>query len=219
MFENLQVFFESTQGQIATVILMLILFGLILIPNKHSKKNAEGSRTKTDVKSLAFSAVMVGIAIALSTITLFRMPQGGSVTPLSMLPIALIAYFFGTRRGVIAGICLGLLNLILSPFVIHPAQLLIDYPLAFGALGLGGFLKEQKHALIKVYIVGLLGRYLFAFISGAIFFSEYAPEGWNPIAWSLWYNATYLGVEGVITCVIILIPAVSKTFERLKSSL
>ncbi len=210
-YESLQPFFESKSGQIITVIVMLVLFALILIPRK-GKKNV-------DIKAMTFSAIMVAVAMALSAITLFRMPQGGSVTPLSMLPIALIAYAFGTRQGVIAGICLGLLNLIMGPYVIHPAQLLIDYPFAFGALGLGGIWKNSSNGLLKAYVTGVVGRYIFAVISGIIFFAEYAPEGWNPVTWSLWYNITYLGVEGIITCIIISLPPVKKAFERLKSTL
>ena len=69
------------------------------------------------------------------------MPQGGSVTLLSLLPIAVITYLYGTKRGVTAGVALGLVNLIFGPYVIHPVQLLLDYPIAFGALGLGGALR------------------------------------------------------------------------------
>ncbi|MEI3503054.1 MAG: energy-coupled thiamine transporter ThiT [Anaerovoracaceae bacterium] len=57
----------------------------------------------------------------------------------------------------------------------------------------------QKHGLIKGYIFGVICRYICAVLSGVIFFGEYAPEGFNALTWSLWYNATYLAVEGAVT--------------------
>ena len=187
---SLQEFFESTRGQIITVAVMIVLLLLLLIPSK--KKRAE---KRVDVRTMTVSSVMVALSMVLSLITLFRMPQGGSVTPMSMLPIAIIAYFYGTR-----------------------VQLLLDYPVAFGALGLGGFARRGKYGLLKCYLIGIAGRYVCAVLSGVIFFGAYAPEGFNAVTWSLWYNFTYIATEGVITVIIISIPAVRRAIESLKKS-
>ena len=212
MFDDFQSFFESTVGQITTVFVMLILLLLIMIPSGGKKK-------KPDMKAMTVSALLIALAVILSNIKLFSMPQGGSVTLLSMLPVALCAYLFGTRQGVIAGVCLGLLNLILGPYVIHPVQLLIDYPLAFGAMGIGGIFRNRKNGLIKGYLLGVAGRYVCAVLSGFIFFGSYAPEGFNALTWSLWYNLTYLAAECAITVAILFIPAVRKGLEGLKNNL
>jgi oxaloacetate decarboxylase beta subunit len=111
---------------VCAVIVVLLL--LIMIGGKNEKK--------TDVRALTLSALMIALATVLGQIKLFEMPQGGSVTLLSILPIAACGYLLGTRRGVMAGFCVGLINLIFGPYVIHPVQLLMDYPIAFGALGL-----------------------------------------------------------------------------------
>ena len=213
MYENLQGFFESTTGQIVTIGLIIVIFALILIPRKDQKDK------KVDVKALTISALMVALALGLGQIKLFTMPQGGSITLLSMLPIVLCAYLLGTRRGVMAGMCLGLLNLIFGPYVIHPVQLLVDYPLAFGAMGMGGIFRNQSMGLTKGYIFGIFCRYICAVVSGVVFFGAYAPEGFSALTWSLWYNITYLAVEGVITVVIINIPVVKKTLEGFKNQL
>lgn len=205
---DLQTLFESTLGQVVTVIVILILFLTILI---------SGKSKKPDTKALVISAILVALSMVLSSIVLFRMPQGGSVTPFGMLPIALAAYFFGVRRGLMVGICVGLLNLIIAPYVIHPAQMLIDYPLAFGALAFGGIFRNvEKFPLPCVYLFGVLCRYACAVLSGVIFFGSYAPEGFNALTWSLWYNATYLAVEGAITAAILFIPSISNFFRRLR---
>lgn len=205
---KLQTFFESTSGQIAVVAVILVLLLLILKGGKDKKPNT---------KALTISALLIALSMILGRIKLFEMPQGGSVTLLSILPVVLCGYLLGTRRGVMAGICVGLLNLIFGPYVIHPMQLLLDYPVAFGALGLSGIVRDRKNGLTLGYLVGLGARYLCAVLSGIIFFGAYAPSGFNAVTWSLWYNLTYLAIEGVITIIIINIPPVKKLFIQLKS--
>ncbi|MBR0600153.1 energy-coupled thiamine transporter ThiT [Sinanaerobacter chloroacetimidivorans] len=208
--EQLQGFFESTAGQISTLIVIILLFLGILISGRNSKP---------DTKAMVVSAIMVALAIALNQIILFRMPQGGSITAFSMLPIVTCAYFFGVRRGMMAGMCVGLIDLIFNPYVIHPIQMLLDYPLAFGALAFAGLMKNKKNGLILGFIIGVLSRYVCAVLSGVIFFGEYAPEGFNAFSWSIYYNMTYLGVEAAITLIVLFIPAVRKVIEGLKSQL
>lgn len=165
---------------------------------------------------MVISAVLVALAIALNQIILFRMPQGGSITAFSMLPVVVCAYFFGVRRGLMAGMCVGLIDLIFNPYVIHPIQMLLDYPLAFGALAFAGIMRTRKFGLMSGYLVGLFGRYLCAVLSGIVFFGQYAPEGFNAVTWSVYYNITYLGVEGVLTLVVLSIPAVRKAIDQMK---
>jgi thiamine transporter len=205
--EQLQGFFESTAGQISTVAVILLLFLGILLT---------GRGKKADTKAMVISAVLVALAIALNQIILFRMPQGGSITAFSMLPVVVCAYFFGVRRGLMAGMCVGLIDLIFNPYVIHPIQMLLDYPLAFGALAFAGIMRTRKFGLMSGYLVGLFGRYLCAVLSGIVFFGQYAPEGFNAVTWSVYYNITYLGVEGVLTLVVLSIPAVRKAIDQMK---
>ena len=206
----MQAFFESTTGKIAVIVVIIVLLLLIAMGGKEKK---------TDVRALTISALMIALATVLGQIQIFSMPQGGSVTLFSILPIVVCGYLLGTRRGVMAGFCVGLINLIFGPYVIHPVQLLLDYPVAFGALGLSGLTANMKNGLTKGYIVGIIGRYICAVLSGVIFFGEYAPEGFNAWTWSLWYNLTYLAAEGIITLIVINIPAVRNMFNNFKTQL
>ena len=95
-------------------------------------------------------------------------------------------------------------------------QLVMDYFLAFGALGLSGLFSNAKKGLLKGYLVAILGRYLFAVLSGWIFFAEYAWEGWPVLPYSLVYNGIYIFAEGAITVVILLIPAVNGGIATVK---
>lgn len=168
-------------------------------------------------KILAISAILMALSVALGALTLFRMPQGGSVTPFSMLPIFIAAYYFGVSKGMLVGAGVGILNLLLNPFIVHPVQVVLDYPMAFGALAIGGILRHRKKiGMIAGYLLGVFFRYIVAVLSGVIFFGAYAPENFNGLTWSLWYNLTYLGVEAAMTVVILLVPSVRNTLEKLR---
>ena len=119
----------------------------------------------------------IAISFVLSMIKLFRMPQGGSVTPASMLPMVLFALACGPAQGIVAGCAYGLLQLIEDFYVIHPLQLLVDYPLAFAAVALCCLvnvlpIQNARVKLVVAVLLGYLGRYLMATISGAVFFAE-----------------------------------------------
>ncbi len=168
-------------------------------------------------KQIAFCAVSIALAFVLSNIKVFKFPTGGSITLLSMLVACLPGFWFGPIVGIITGVAYGLLNLIVDPYILFPAQVIVDYILAFGALGLSGFFAKSKNGLIKGYIIAVLGRYVFAVISGWIFFGEWAWEGWNPLAYSLAYNAIYIFAEAAVTLIILFIPPVRDVMNRLKN--
>ncbi len=177
------------------------------------------SLKETKTKSLVLAAVLVTLYVILDQITLFRMPQGGSVTAFSMLVISLSGYLLGTKMGIMTGVAAGLLDLIFNPFVIHPLQLLLDYPLAVGALGLSGVFRDKKHGLITGYVFGVFLRYICVFTSGVIFFSQYTPKGFNPITWSFYYNILYVGAEALVTVAVLFIPPLRVAIDRLKKEI
>ena len=121
---------------------------------------------KLTVKQLVFCAMAIALGTVLSNIKLFSFPWGGSVTLLSMLVICLPGYFFGLAAGLLAGVAYGVLQLLIDPYVLYPMQLVVDYLLAFGALGLSGLFSRSKNGLVKGYIAAVFGRYLFAVLFG-----------------------------------------------------
>ena len=157
---------------------------------------------KIQTKIVAEIVVSVALAYALNMIVMFRMPQGGSVTAVSMVPLLWLALRRGVRVGVIGGIIFGIVDMFPQPFVVHPVQFLLDYPLAFGALGLAGFF--QTHPIGGVFS-GIAGRFACHFIAGVVFFGMYAPEGMNPIVYSAIYNGSYLIVELVFSVIVMYI--------------
>lgn len=116
-----------------------------------------------------------------------------------------------------AAIAYGFLQLIVDPYIISIPQMLTDYIFAFGALGLSGLFSNKKHGLILGFIAGVLGRFVFTFLSGLIFFGSYASS-YNMTApvYSFVYNGSYIGAETVITVIILMLPPVAKGLARVK---
>ena len=215
----------TTLGNVLLVVILVALLALaVFLARKHTAAQASATQTGSDksssgkltAKQLAFCAMAIALGTVLSNLKVYEFPFGGSITLLSMLIICLPGYWFGLGAGVITGVAYGVLQLLVDPYVLFPMQLLVDYPLAFGALGLSGLFANSKNGLLKGYLVAIFGRYVFAVISGWIFFGTYAWEGWSPLPYSLAYNACYIFAEGAITLAILAIPAVKNAFGRVK---
>ena len=197
---------------LGNVLLAAIIIALLAAAMLFIHKNTK----KLSARQLVFCAAAIALGTVLSNIKLFRFPTGGSITLLSMLIVPLPGYWFGLGAGLMTGVAYGVLQLLIDPYVLFPAQLIVDYLLAFGALGLSGLFYSKKHGLAKGYVTGILGRYLFAVISGWIFFGTYAWEGWNPFFYSLVYNGIYIFSEAAVTIIIIMLPPVRDAMTRVK---
>jgi len=201
----------TTAGYVAVAV---IIAALIVIAAAVSKKS-EGKKMGT--RQLVFCAMAIALATVTSMVRIYRFPFGGSVTLCSMLFICLIGYMYGPATGILTGMAYGVLQFFVEPYILLPAQVVLDYVLAFGALGLSGFFWKSKNGLIKGYLLGIIGRYMFVVLSGCLFFGEYAWEGWAVLPYSLVYNGTYIFTEGVLTVIILLIPAVAKSIGQVKT--
>jgi thiamine transporter len=137
---------------------------------------------------LVEGGLAAALAIALSYLKLWRMPQGGSVT-LENIPLLIFALRWGVKAGLGAGVVAGLVQLMLGGYVVHPAQALLDYPLAFGVLGLAGAVRKPLWAGLTI---GSLLRFFCHLLSGVVFFGSYAPEGTNVWLYSTIYNGSYM---------------------------
>jgi thiamine transporter len=157
-----------------------------------------------DTRVLAEAALAVALAFVLGLIKVFQMPFGGSIS-LDMVPLILLALRQGPWVGIVAGAAYGLLDLAIEPVALHPVQVLFDYPLAFGVLGLAGFFAPTVRGAILGTIVAVLVRFLCHFVSGVVFFASYAPEGWNPLVYSAAYNLAYLVPSLIIALVVVVV--------------
>ncbi len=196
----------------------ILLAGLILILLLAAMLLAGRKSRRLSVRQLAFCAVAIALGTVLSHLKLFRFPSGGSITVFSMLVVCLPGYWFGLGAGLMTGIAYGVLQILIDPYILFPAQLIVDYLLAFGALGLSGLFTNSRHGLVKGYLAGVSGRYLFAVLSGWLFFSTYAWEGWSVLSYSLVYNGIYIYAEALATILLLSLPPVKSALARVKKT-
>ncbi|MBQ0027018.1 MAG: energy-coupled thiamine transporter ThiT [Lachnospiraceae bacterium] len=174
------------------------------------------SKTNSTTKVIVEGAMLIALATVFSYFPKigFTWLYGGSIT-LEMIPIALMSYRNGTKWGCITGFTHGLLQMILgfsnvmycATLIAQIGCILLDYLLAFSALGLAAFfagmLKEKKFAgyIFGAVMVGLL-RFICSFLSGWLLWGSYAPEGTAPAVYSLVYNGSYMLPNTIIMVVV-----------------
>ena len=192
---------------------------------------------KTKISKLTLSAIFIALATVLSLIKVVKMPLGGSVTLLSMLPIVMISIMLGLKWGLgssfvysliqlILGITLdGLLGWGLTPVMLI-GTIFLDYIIAFSVLGISGAFSKKGSAGICIGVaLALLLRFVSHFISGFIIFTELEQFELfgnmfvnRPVLYSLSYNGFYMLPELIITVigasVLFNLPQIKKIMNR-----
>ena len=172
------------------------------------------SRKTWTAKSMAYAALSIALAFVLSYIKIWRMPNSGSVTLASMLPLMLFAASYGVGPGLLAGAAYGMLQYLQGGYFVHPIQFLLDYPLAFALIGLAGLYRFLPKAwsnwsLYAAMVLGALGRCLSATLAG-IFYWDTAP--WA----SLVYNGAYL-VPDTLICIVLAVFVGKRIMKMMKN--
>lgn len=189
--------------------------------------------TNVKLKTMVEAGVMLAISVVLSFIHLPSLPYGGSITLCSTLPIILFSYRHGLKWGLLCSFVSSLLQVILGIGEIKGitgiavvGSVIFDYILADTVLGFGGIfrnkIKNPNVSLAVGSILALFLKYVSHFISGFIFFGEYAEwfftqdsiADWGAnvldtfsgnalyAVYSAIYNATYMLPEMIITAIV-----------------
>lgn len=155
-------------------------------------------RKVNDTRAIVYGAISIALSFALSYARLFKLPQGGSITFASLLPLMIYCCMFGTRRGLIVCTLYGAMQALQDPYIIHPMQFLLDYPLAFGLIGVSGIFMEKgvfkNHKILAFLLGGVIAvvlRYACHVCSGVFAFADYADleKYSSAAAYSLAYNS------------------------------
>ncbi len=145
---------------------LLILFAVLSSLLLDKKGNL-----KFDTRCLTMAGVCVSLSFVLSYIKLFDPPTGGSITLASLLPVMIFAYVYGVKKGLLIGFIYGILQAVQEPWLVHPAQFLLDYPVAFSFVGLAGVLNNFnlfKNLHWLRFSIGAILGVLFRFVSSVI---------------------------------------------------
>lgn len=206
---------NPTMLYVSAGIVVAITIAIAFIVGRKDKK-------PFDTHCIAIAGICVALSFALSYIKLWDMPTGGSVTLVSLLPVTLFAYIYGIKKGLLVGLLYGMLQAIQDPWLIHPAQFLLDYPIAFSMVCFGGLLSSmnvlkkapQLKFALSACIAGAF-RFLCHVLSGVFAFGAYAADSGatNFWAYSLAYNS-YVFIDIALVVVMGIVILSSKSFNR-----
>ena len=205
--------------EINQVALYLGSFGLIAAIIVVAFLTDMKNTTKFDSRCIALAGITIALSFALSYIKMFSMPQGGSITLASLLPVMLFAYVYGPKKGVFVGFIYGALQAMQDPYLIHPAQFLLDYPFAFAAVGLTGVFNKVKQLDKLPQVKFALGavvagtfRFVAHVLSGVFAFGADAG-GQNLWAYSTAYNS-FVFIDIAIVIAVGVLVLSSKNFVK-----
>ncbi|MCQ2431097.1 MAG: energy-coupled thiamine transporter ThiT [Clostridia bacterium] len=171
-------------------------------------------------------AIMVALSVVLSMIKIYKLPLGGAVTLLSMLPVAV----FSIRRGLGWGLTGGFLYAAIQMFLdlgeviswgLTPAALIgclvFDYLLAFTVIGLAGMFRNHGvGGMAAGTAIALFLRFCSHLVSGTLIFDVWMPEEWsNPFIYSVVYNGSYMLPEIIFTVIAAIILTKTPAFKQL----
>lgn len=174
------------------------------------------------------SAIMIALAVVLSMITIFKLPQGGSITAASMVPLLFISFRYGPKWGLLTAFVYSLVSMVMgfypppvTTFINYVLVVLLDYVLAFSMIGLASLFAKaiRGNRILSVgfgSFVAVFCRLVCHVLSGVLIWGCYAPEGMSVWAYSIGYNGSYMICETIVSTVVMCLLASVLDFKTLK---
>lgn len=159
---------------------------------------------KLDAKALCLGGVICALTLVLASVRI-PLPTGSNITCGSWIPLMLLALVYDYRLAMLTGWVCGILVMILIPGweAVHWAQIFVQQLVCFSCLGYAGVFGADKRwkALCGMALaVGI--RCCGHVLSGVIFYSQNAWDGWGAWGYSLAFNSSRL-IEGVLSILIV----------------
>ena len=160
---------------------------------------------KLDAKALCLCGLTCALTMVLESI-MIPLPTGAAIPLGALIPLMLLALLYDYRLAFLSGWITGILVIILIPVwqPVHWAQLFVEHLVCFSCLGYAGIFGNQKRGQI---LLGMLLAIFLKFwghvLSGVIFFSQNAWDGWGAWGYSLAFNLSSRLPEGIISIVIV----------------
>jgi thiamine transporter len=158
---------------------------------------------KKTIRRIAECGILMALALALSFFKIIKLPSGGSVT-LAILPLVIISARQGFLIGSLCGFAFGILLLINGPYIVHPIQFLLDYPLAYSTMGIAGIIKwETSLKATTATTIANIIKFHCHVIAGVVFFSQSQKNFNEALTFSYAYNSGHLLPETIICAAIV----------------
>lgn len=186
------------------------------------------SESVKKTRMITESAIMIALAMVLSMVKIFELPQGGSITAASMVPLLIISFRYGPKWGTFTAFVYSLVCMVtgfypppVATFANYLLMVLLDYVLAFSCLGLASLFAKAipGHRILSIGFgscVAVFIRLVCHVLSGVIIWNSYAPEGMSAWVYSISYNGSYMFCEVIISTVVMCLLATILDFKTLK---
>lgn len=215
-------YYDSEESHLNQVALYVSAAALVVAAIAAAFLLDRKNKKEIDSRCIALAGITIAMSFVLSYVKLWEMPQGGSITLVSLLPVLMFAYIYGPRKGILVGFIYGIMQSMQDPYIIHPAQFLLDYPIAFAMVGFAGVFKNitaldklpQIKFVLGAIVAGAL-RFFAHVLSGVFAFGAYALDAGQTNFWA--YSLAYNSFVFVDIALVIVAGAVvlsSKAFVR-----
>lgn len=180
----------------------------------------EIKKTKFDTRTIVIIGVCAGVSVLLSMIKFMSLPQGGGISLFPFLFIMVLSFIYGKAAGMTGGLVYSLVKLVTtSIFAVSPSQFLMEYIVCNMAVGCASmFGNDKRYKILLGSLVVVAIDFLIHFFAGAIFFGEYAGE-MNKWLYSLIYNGSTSGFEGILTCVVMMVFPLNRVLSVIGKSI
>ena len=160
---------------------------------------------KLDARALCLGGVVCALTLVLASIRI-PLPTGSNITCGSWIPLMLLALVYDYRLAMMTGWVCGILVMILIPGwqAVHWAQIFVQQLVCFSCLGYAGvFGTDKRWKMLCGMALAVFIRCCGHVLSGVIFYSQNAWDGWGAWGYSLAYNLSSRLPEGVLSILII----------------
>ncbi len=170
------------------------------------------------LRTLCEGAIMVALSTVISFIKIKTGGQGGSID-FVMIPLFIFALRNGCFWGVGAGAVFGFIKCLTGGGIGYGLpSIMLDYVLAYAAVGLCGIAKGKKWGALWGTAIGCISRFGIHFLSGLTIYAITKAEEIAGIItasiplYSLIYNGLYMLPNTIVA--IILVPVVAKALKN-----
>ena len=144
--------------------------------------------------------------------------NGGSIG-FAMIAVIIVGIRRGWLPAVLCGLIIGLFDFSTGPYIIHPAQAILDYIIPYAVVGLALFLKPLYDRcerigpkifwLSLIVTIGGLLKLLTHYLAGVIFWADPSQFAWglewmNPYLYCFLYNFAFIG-PSIVLCIVLIV--------------
>lgn len=156
-------------------------------------------------RDLAFGGVVCALTLVLAGIRI-PLPTGSNITCGSWIPLMVLALVYDYRLSMLVGWICGILAMLLIPGwqAVHWAQFFVQHLVCFSCLGYAGvFGSDRKWKAVLGMSLAVFLRCCGHVLSGVVFYSQNAWDGWGAWGYSLAYNLSSRLPEGILSILIV----------------